>query len=691
MKNFTLLLIFFFLAQFFYSQTSKTINLTTAGTLKDNISLSEQKTINNLTITGSIDVRDFVFMRDKIELLSVLDLTSSAIKSYSGTEGTYLGSTTVYPANEIPAYSFYDPLLLTYKSSLTSIKFPAATSRIGIQAFYYCWNLAGSVNIPTSLTSIASYAFYGCSAVESFTVASSNTRYSAANGVLFNKSQDSLFIVPQAKSGSYTIPTTVKYIGASSFYNCTNLTSILIPNTVTEIGSYAFSYCSGITAALTLPTTLKKIGDGAFYGCWNLTSVNIPAALTDIGYYCFIESNSVTSFNVNASNPNYTSVNGMLMSKNQDTLFSCPPAKVGAISIPTTTKLIGSYAFYNCSKITGIMTIPQNVDYIGYYAFYNCSLISSFEASTQNAYFTSENGILLSKAKDRLLVCPVSKSGTYQMPGTIKNIDLAAFAYCSNISGNMQLPASVSTIGEYAFYNCNQISTISVEAANTKFSSDMGVLYNHEMDTLLICPLAKTGTYTIPEKVRYIGYSAFDGCSKLTAISFPTTLTGIGSYAFEFCTGLTKIEIPKSTITIANGAFYSCTNLSEVSIANPNPPIVDYYTFDLVNKTSCKLIVPSGSTFTYASANYWKDFTQTSEQTFHNALKSNNMKPLYYTVSNKAITIIGLDLGESYSIYNTSGKLICSGKCESQQTIFRFINSGIYLLKTKVKCLKISI
>jgi hypothetical protein len=199
----------------------------------------------------------------------------------------------------------------------------------------------------------------------------------------------------------------------------------------------------------------------------------------------------------------------MLMSKNQDTLFSCPPAKTGAITIPSTVKLIGSYAFYNCSAITGTITIPQYVDYIGIYAFYNCSLISVFAVNTLNAYFSAENAVLLSKTKDRLLTCPVSKAGVYQLPTTIKTIDPAAFAFCSGITGSLQIPSLVNTIGEYAFYNCTKITAINVETTNTKFSSDNGVLYNHLMDTLLVCPLGKTGSWMYWANIHNISFNAY--------------------------------------------------------------------------------------------------------------------------------------------------------------------------------------
>ncbi len=395
-----------------FSQTIKTINVNTAGTLSTLISEAEQKTITALTLTGNIDARDFVFMRDKMRVLSSVDLTLSTIKSFTGTDGTNTGTMTTYPANEIPAYSFYNPVYNTFKYTLTSFKLPSTTTSIGYLAFYYCTKLAGTVTIPASVKSIADYAFYGCTEISSFSVANNNPRYSSQNGVLFNKNQDTLFIFPGAKSGSYTIPSTVKHIGASAFEGQVNVTQLYFPSTLNSIGSYAFAYCNGISGNLNLPSNLKKIEDGAFYGCSKLNgTVIIPAGLTDFGSYCFFECNNISSFSVSASNTAYASLNDCLYSKNLDTLFICPGGKSGNFSIPANVKLIGSHAFYKCSKLTGNIFIPASVDFIGYYAFYGCSLITGFSVDQANPYFTAIDGVLFSKNIDRLLCCPPTKSG----------------------------------------------------------------------------------------------------------------------------------------------------------------------------------------------------------------------------------------------------------------------------------------
>ena len=441
-----------------------------------------------------------------------------------------------------------------------------------------------------------------------------------------------------------------------------------------------------------MPTTLKKIEDGAFYGCWNLNgSVTIPATLTELGNYCFLESNNIKSFNVNTSNTKYASSNDILYSKNMDTLFICPAAKNGSVTIPSTVKLIGSHAFYKCSNLSGTITIPSLVDYIGYYSFYGCSLISGFEVNSSNQYFCSENGVLLSKNKDRLLSCPIQKTGSYVMPSTIKDIDPAAFAFCENITGNLNIPCDVKLIGEYAFYNTKQLTGFTVDASNTAYSAENGLLYNHNKDTLLICPYSKSGTIELPNTVTFIGNSAFDGCPYITKIIIPESTTSIGNYAFEYCTGLTRVKIPRSTVNIGIGAFYSCTNLLELSIANPNPPVLDYYTLDLVNKTSCNLKVPIGAKTSYQNAPYWNEFSIISEADFELTVPAVLNSPYVIYNSNNEIKISGTNSDNVIEVFDIQGHLIEQKNANFGITTIYMPTKGIYIVKINNYSLKVII
>lgn len=665
------------------AQTPKTVNVIIPGTLNLQITESEQNTLVYLTVSGNIDARDFAFMRDKIKKLASLNLSGTNIKSYSGSAGTNPGVETYYAENEFPAYAFYNPALLSYKPTLTSITLPANTLSIGFLAFNYCWNLT-SISIPASVKSINEYAFYGCYALESFSVNNPNSKFSSNSGVLFNKTQDTLLVFPNAKKGNYIIPSTVKHIGNSAFENCYNLTAITLPNSLISIGTYAFAYCSGIVSNLTIPASVTTLSDGAFYGCYNLTeTVTIPASLINLGSYCFLECNNLKSFSVNANNPFYASSNDVLYSKNQDTLFVCPGAKTGIFTIPNTVKLIGSHAFYMCSQLTGVMTIPQHIDYIGYYAFYGCSQISNYAVNSLNTYFSAENGILYSKSKDRIIICPTAKSGSISLPANTEIIDAGAFNNCTKITGNIHLPASLSYMGEYAFYNCPAIDGFTVDAANNYFSASDGILFNKKLDYLYLCPLSKSGSYAIPLSVQNIGFSAFDGCNKLTDISIAPSVSGIGAYAFQSCTGISSLTIPQNVNNIGAGAFYACTNLTNLGVAKSNPPVVDYYALDLIDKQKCTLSIPVGSMSLYNKAPYWEEFTNTTEKNFETTVQSIS-KHLYRCYKTRdGLYIKNLMPDDWVEIYTLHGLTVTKQKANSEAMHLPLPVRGIFIVKIR--------
>ncbi|MBR7189356.1 MAG: leucine-rich repeat protein, partial [Clostridia bacterium] len=68
----------------------------------------------------------------------------------------------------------------------------------------------------------------------------------------------------------------------------------------------------------------------------------------------------------------------------------------------------------------------------------------------------------------------------------------------------------------------------------------------------------------IPEELRYIGDSAFSGCSGATGeIAFPNSLRYIGSSAFSGCSGITgKLEFSNALQYVGSSAFYNCSGIT---------------------------------------------------------------------------------------------------------------------------------
>ena len=75
---------------------------------------------------------------------------------------------------------------------------------------------------------------------------------------------------------------------------------------------------------------------------------------------------------------------------------------------------------------------------------------------------------------------------------------------------------------------------------------------------------------TLPKSMTDIGFYAFSGCTGLTSITIPNSVTDIGSGAFSFCTGLTSITIPSSVTEIDFDSFLGCIGLNEIIIDKEN-------------------------------------------------------------------------------------------------------------------------
>ena len=128
-------------------------------------------------------------------------------------------------------------------ATTTRLVIPEGVTSIAHWAFYGCSRLA-AVAVPGSVASIGNYAFKGCSGL-----------------------------------ASISIPGSVGRIGSATFYGCSRLRAIAIPESVTSIGNYAFYDCSGLTA-VAIPGSVASIGNYAFSHCSGLADVSLPAGAT---------------------------------------------------------------------------------------------------------------------------------------------------------------------------------------------------------------------------------------------------------------------------------------------------------------------------------------------------------------------------------------------------------------------------
>jgi len=162
-KHALLLLCLNLLISISYAQKPTIIQVNNPGTLGSCIKEKQKRKITHLTVTGTIDARDFRMMKDSLPLLSVLNISNVTI--------TQFGTGIVDLDNAIPEFAFCNKKNNKGKVSLTSIILPTSITKISESAFEGCEGLT-SIVIPASVTFIDDFAFAHCSNLESITIQS---------------------------------------------------------------------------------------------------------------------------------------------------------------------------------------------------------------------------------------------------------------------------------------------------------------------------------------------------------------------------------------------------------------------------------------------------------------------------------------------------------------------------------------
>ena len=252
------------------------------------------------------------------------------------------------------------------KSEIKKIVIESGVTEIGCSAFTDCTSLTDVV-IPDSVTCIDNSAFLRCTNLSEISLPDSVIRL--GSGVF----EDCTNLK------SVRLPQNLTSIPYRFFFGCSRLKSISLPDSVTQIGEAAFGFCDlqeQVVQEIVSSDNITHIDARAFEGNKNIYTVhigkNVEYIQTETFNYMstpsFHDCTNLTSITVSPENQTYTSINGLLCSKDGRSLLYVPVGISGRLDVPAGIETIGGEAMHYAFSIK-IVHIPKSVKKIGSDAF----------------------------------------------------------------------------------------------------------------------------------------------------------------------------------------------------------------------------------------------------------------------------------------------------------------------------------
>ena len=334
---------------------------------------------------------------------------------------------------------------------------------------------------------------------------------------------------------------TVTSIRYNTFSGKTGITSVTMPDTITSIGNSAFADCTNL-ASVTLSKGLISIGSAAFKNT-ALTSIEIPKSLNSAGY-----------------SSTYYTIDGTEYYFNYGPFGFCED--LTTVTFEEGTTKIPQWLFAGCTGLTSI-TVPDTVTMIGQSAFKFCVNLKKADLGASTVTIGS-NAFENCFSLDDLT-----------LPDTVSVINQYAFNSCRSLK-TVTLPKQLENLGGCAF-GYTAIETVEIPKSltgagytNTYYTYD-GTEYNIYCGPFCFCDSLTTATFE--EGATIVGPYLFAGCTGLTSITLPDTVTTVDQSAFRYCVNLTKADLGKSVATIGSYAFDSCFSLDDLTLSDTTATI----------------------------------------------------------------------------------------------------------------------
>lgn len=364
-------------------------------------------------------------------------------------------STVVYDSNVYTvtavgdyAFGYYYEGMSQVTFSLGSINLPSTVTSIGAYAFDWC-------SLPGGVTSIGDYAFRACG-IKSASLPATLTRLGVGvfSGLLYKGATYPCGITSVSFGGS---PKIVSLPDFTFMRSC--LQSIDIPSCVTTLGKDVFRESNLVS--IVIPNTVVSLGTGVCCGCKWLTSAEIEAGspLTEIPSTSFYGCTHLTSF-----------------------------------EIPPFIQSIESSAFQGSALVS--VDIPSTLTYLGDFAFADCAILESCVFAEGHPILSISEGLFEN----------CSSLGRIDLPAGVRSIGDYAFSGCKTLS-QIVIPSQVRSLGAFAFQECPKLKTVLFEGDASTLASDASTFYLSNAITSVVYLGKRSKTLTVQNAMPTFYYA----------------------------------------------------------------------------------------------------------------------------------------------------------------------------------------
>ena len=336
---------------------------------------------------------------------------------------------------------------------------------------YVCYNNKYIKNVDLAFNgSIGSYAFSGCTALQTATVS--------------NQGNIGSYAFSNSGVKDLTIGAAVTGISQYAFQDCAKMEKAILGDNITSIGTYAFSGCK-MLKSISIPDATTSVGTYAFSGCSSMETVQMGSGLTAISDYTFSGGSSLTD-----------------------------------VKIGVNVKTINQYAFNYCSALPSI-TIPQSITSIGNYVFSGCTSLKTVTLEDK----ADDAGLSLGSNGSSPLFASCPLESVY-IGRNISYSTSSSYGY-SPFYRNTSLQSVVITdreteISENEFYGCTNLKSVAIGDGVTTIGNRA------------FSGCSSLESFAFGTSVQSIGQEAFSDCTAMThLISKAMTPPACGTQALD--------------------------------------------------------------------------------------------------------------------------------------------------------------